>query len=44
MIYRVINGIKHPIPFNTFKEAKEFVNNNGGTIYIIEASCKYEKQ
>lgn len=41
MIYRVINGIKPPIPFNTFKEAKQFVNNNGGQIYVIEASCKY---
>lgn len=43
MIYRVLNGIKPPIPFNTFKEAKEYTENNGGQIYMIEVSCKYER-
>ena len=44
MIYRVINGIKPPIPFNTYQEAKEYTSNNGGQVYILEASCKYERK
>ena len=43
MIYRVINGFNPPIPFNTHKEAIEYVNKNGGKIYILEASCKFKK-
>ena len=40
MIYRVVT-LNSIIPFNTYNEAKSYVNENGGTIYVKEISCVY---